>query len=125
MNIIIANFREFGPAKKWPHNIEIFDGEGQAFMQHLSARGWERLHILMYCQDVQAIRGEVEMKKGPPGGFYDGAATSMRQSWENALLFISALLTGSRRIKGARLEGFFQTRDHGYNVPQGLNPRQR
>ena len=76
MKMVIANIRESGPAKKWPHGVEIFYGEGQAFMQHLSARGWERDHIPMYCQEVHATRGEVEMKKGPPGGFYNGEASS-------------------------------------------------
>ena len=95
MKMVIANIRDFGPSKKMPHDSEIFDGEGQVVM-----------HTSMYCQEVQATRGEVQMKKGPPGGFYNGAATSMRQRWENALLVISALFAGSLWIKGARFEGF-------------------
>ena len=81
--MVIANIRDFGPATNWPHDIDIFDGEGQTFMKLLRARGWEQPHNPMYCQEAQATRGEVEMKKAPPGGFYKGAATGMRQSSEN------------------------------------------
>ena len=43
--MVIANIKEYGPAKNWPHDIDIFDGEGQAFMQHLSARGVGQPHL--------------------------------------------------------------------------------
>ena len=31
--------KKYGPAKEWPHDLDIFEGESKAFMHHLSARG--------------------------------------------------------------------------------------
>ena len=62
--MVIANIMEYGPAKNWPHDSEIFDREGYAGMQHLSACGWEKEYIPMYCQEAQMTRGDVELKKG-------------------------------------------------------------
>ena len=38
LRMVLALIKEYGQAKSWPHDSEIFDGEGYAVMQHLSAR---------------------------------------------------------------------------------------
>ena len=48
-------------------------------------------------------RGDVESKKCSPGGFYNGAQTSMRHSWEDALLILSTGFCSSRYLKGPKL----------------------
>ena len=78
--MVIANIKEYGPAKNRPHDSEIVDGEGYAVMQRLSARGCEKEHIPLYCQEAQMTRGDVESKKCCPGGFYNGAQTRMRHT---------------------------------------------
>ena len=77
LRMVLALINEHGQAKNWPHDSEIFDGEGHAVMQHLSARGWEKEHIQMYCQEAQMTRrrGVEEVS----AGFYNGAQTSMRR----------------------------------------------
>ena len=50
--------------------------------------------------------GDVESKKCCPGGFYDGAQTSMRHSCEDALLILSAAYCGSRDLKRSKFAGY-------------------
>ena len=119
----LADIRDFGSAENRPHDIDIFDGEGQTSMQHLSARGWEQPHIFMYCQEAQATRGEVEMKKVPWGGLLQGGCDRPKLGECFAMNFRSLLRIAVdsgryvRRIKP-------QMGDHGNSVPQGPNPRQ-
>ena len=51
-------------------------------------------------------RGDVESMKCCPAGSYNGAQTSMRHSWEDALLILSVAYCGSRYDKGLKLEGY-------------------
>ena len=39
------HLKKYGPAKGWPHDLDIFEGDGKTCMNHLSARDWEQEHV--------------------------------------------------------------------------------
>ena len=41
----LKHLKKYGPAKGWPHDLDIFEGDGKTCMNHLSARDWEQEHV--------------------------------------------------------------------------------
>ena len=102
--MVLALIKEYGQAKKWPHDSDIF-GEGYAVMQHLSARGSEQEHIPLYLPrgpDDPRRRGVKEMYSRR---CLNGAQDSLCHSWEDALLILWAVVCGSRYLKRPKFEG--------------------
>ena len=74
-------------------------------MQHIMAKGWLKQLIPPLCEEAQMTRGHIELKKGPPGGFYPGGRTTKAQNMQDALLIVSACFCGSRWLRGHTFTG--------------------
>ena len=70
IEMVIDLMTDHGRAKSWPITSDLFGGESSTVMQHIRAKGWLQQHIAPWCEEAMMIRGHIELKKCPPGGFY-------------------------------------------------------
>ena len=76
-------------------NVEIFEGEGKKFLEHVAAKGWEQPHIPPWALRQQAFRNPgAQSKKCPPAGFYGGGQKD--PGWFLVFLLLAPNYCGSR-----------------------------
>ena len=101
-------FEQYGPAKNWPVEADIFEHEGLKFREHVQKRAWAQNHVPIWCLAAQEARAADEgagTKRGPPSGFYPLTRPSVAdydQADEDALMCISSHFSGLRYMGSSR-----------------------
>ena len=75
-------YEKYGPPKEWLLGARMFDNEGDKFRTHIKKRGWEQVHIPIWCERAMDARNrdQGDTKKSPPGGFYPLSTSRSEQN---------------------------------------------